>query len=82
MIERVVTAPGTVGAGLAENLSADISKAGYKAIAAFPAYSTISSILAQGCSITGANVYVAVKNITNQQVSGVQYYVNVVYIRN
>lgn len=80
--ERVVTEAGTINANAAGNLETTISKSGYKAIAAFPAYSTISAVIAQGCTVAGNTLAVAVRNISNVQVAGVQYYVNVVYIKN
>ena len=78
----MVTTPASVEANLAANLYADISTLIGTPIGVFPAYSTVSAVLAQGCTIDKNNnkVIVAVKNITNAKVDSVQYYVYVVVL--
>ncbi|MDY3251212.1 MAG: hypothetical protein SOX32_12805 [Candidatus Choladocola sp.] len=82
--EGVFTGESNISGGSAGNLNtASIAKDGYKALFAIPAYSTNSGVIAQGCTFDKANnkVSVAVKNLSNSQVSGVKSYVYVYYIK-
>lgn len=82
LVIQFETSENEIDANSAENLIINnIEKQGYTPLLAIPSYSSVSNVLAQGATLSGNKVYVAIKNITSVKQT-CKYYAHVLYIKN